>query len=59
VETFGVPLLKTKDILDSDLPNCEGSVKNRLLILMSFRPMAADPESTPGFEPAITRLKGG
>jgi hypothetical protein len=27
VETFGLPLLKTKDIPASDLPNCEGSVK--------------------------------
>jgi hypothetical protein len=25
VETFGVPLLKTKDIPASDLSNCEGS----------------------------------
>jgi len=27
VETFEVPLLKTKDIPASDLPNCEGWVK--------------------------------
>jgi hypothetical protein len=26
VETFQVPLLKAKDILFSDLPNCEGTV---------------------------------
>jgi hypothetical protein len=26
VETFAVPLLKTKCIPASDLPNCEGSV---------------------------------
>jgi len=28
VETFGVPLLKTKPFLTSDLLNCEGSVKS-------------------------------
>jgi hypothetical protein len=29
VETFGVPLLKTKDIPASDLSNCEGSARER------------------------------
>ena len=31
------------------------TIKNRLLILMSFRPMVA----MAGFEPAMTRLKDG
>jgi hypothetical protein len=46
VETFGIPLLKTKHIPSSDMPNCEGSASEMLNRL--FQPPDAENRTSGG-----------